>query len=57
MVDKKKYDEADVLEKLRLFRSLLETDQKTVDAIGARLALIADLLKDLVQRLAKRDGK
>ena len=49
--------EASALEQLNMMRSLIETDQKTVDAIGARLAVISDSLKHLARQLAKRNAE
>ena len=47
--------EASALEQLNMMQALIETDQQTVAAIGARLAAINNSLKELARRLAARN--
>lgn len=47
--------EASIFEQLRLLQSLIETDQKTVDAVGARLSLIAEILKNIMEQVEQRE--
>jgi N-acetylmuramic acid 6-phosphate (MurNAc-6-P) etherase len=45
---------ASILEQLQLLQSLVETDQKTVDAISARLAVIQSLLKNVAEQIERQ---
>jgi hypothetical protein len=42
---------ASILEQLHLLEELVATDQKTVDAIGARLRLVQRILKEVTAQI------
>lgn len=45
---------ATILDQLELLRELIETDQKTVDAISAHLRLIESVLKSITGEIQRQ---
>jgi hypothetical protein len=45
-----------ILEQIQLIQELIKTDQQTVDAIHARLALILSLLNTVAEQIELQEG-